>query len=98
MTHLDTLSERYLHLVKGPVSSDNYAGSDVRFSEEFEALEAQLNSARSVLKSVNVDWLKVREESESILRDQSRDLRVACWLTWALYKVEAFPGLLAGMG
>ncbi len=98
MTHLDTLSERYLHLVKGPVSSDNYAGSDVRFSEEFEALEAQLNSERSVLKSVNVDWLKVREESESILRDQSRDLRVACWLTWALYKVEAFPGLLAGMG
>ncbi|WP_341477050.1 type VI secretion system ImpA family N-terminal domain-containing protein, partial [Pseudomonas viridiflava] len=33
-----------------------------------------------------------------MLRDQSRDLRVACWLAWALYKDEAFPGLLAGIG
>ncbi|MBV1809727.1 MULTISPECIES: type VI secretion system protein TssA [Pseudomonas] len=96
MTHFDTLSGRYLHLIKSPVSSHGYAGSDVRFSEEFEALEARLSSEQSVLGTGNVDWLKVREESERILRDQSRDLRVACWLTWALYKAEAFPGLLAG--
>lgn len=98
MTHSDTLSARYLHLAKSPVSSHGYAGNDVRFSEEFEALEARLNSEQSVLGAGKVDWLKVREESEKILRDLSRDLRVASWLTWALYKVEAFPGLLAGIG
>ncbi|WP_122672499.1 type VI secretion system protein TssA [Pseudomonas viridiflava] len=98
MTHSDTLSEHYLRIVQCPVSAGSYSGSDIRFSEEFEALETRLNAEQSILSSVNVDWLKVREESEKILRDQSRDLRVACWLTWALYKDEAFPGLLAGIG
>ncbi|WP_206215658.1 type VI secretion system ImpA family N-terminal domain-containing protein, partial [Pseudomonas viridiflava] len=80
------------------VSAGSYSGNDIRFSEEFARLETRLNAEQSILRSVNVDWLKVREESERILRDQSRDLRVACWLTWALYKDEAFPGLLAGIG
>ncbi|CAM3134317.1 type VI secretion system ImpA domain-containing protein [Pseudomonas floridensis] len=98
MTRSDKPSALYLHIVQHPVSGDNYAGEDVRFSADFEALEAQLSSEQSMLASARVDWAKVREESERILRYRSRDLRVVCWLTWALYRCESFSGLLAGIG
>ncbi|MCP1511422.1 type VI secretion system protein VasJ [Pseudomonas rhodesiae] len=44
------------------------------------------------------DWHKVIEVSEQLLRRQSKDLRVAVWLTWALHQRESFAGLLAGLG
>jgi type VI secretion system protein VasJ len=45
-----------------------------------------------------VDWVKVREQSEILLATQSKDLRIGAWLTWALYQRESFPGLVAGLG
>ncbi len=44
------------------------------------------------------DWQKTLNISECLLREQSKDLRVAVWLTWALYQRESFAGLLAGLG
>ncbi|GFM64447.1 type VI secretion system protein TssA [Pseudomonas cichorii] len=97
MTYSDTLSSRYLELVERPVSEQCPEGDDVRFSTEFEALEGELSKVYSLQGSVQVDWLKVRELSEHILRENSKDLRVAVWLVWALYQCESFPGLLAGI-
>ncbi|RMQ43286.1 hypothetical protein ALQ04_01144 [Pseudomonas cichorii] len=97
MSYPDALSSRYLELVSRPLSEQDYAGEDVRFSCEFETLEAELAKANTLYESTPVDWLKVRECSEHILLDCSRDLRVAVWLTWALYQCESFPGLLAGV-
>lgn len=98
MSYSSKLSARYLELAKRSVSPGGFAGEDVRFSVEFEALEAELGKAQSMHESGQVDWMAVLERSETLLRDQSKDLRVAVWLTWALYQREAFPGLLAGIG
>lgn len=73
-------------------------GEDVRFSSEYEALENELSKAQSMHESGQIDWLKVRENSESLLRSQSKDLRVGAWLTWGLYQRESFQGLSAGLG
>ncbi|TWC14474.1 MULTISPECIES: type VI secretion system protein TssA [unclassified Pseudomonas] len=97
MTYANKLSAHYLDLVKTPVSQDSFAGADVRFSNEFEALECELGKAQSIHACGQVDWLKILEQSEVILRTQSKDLRVAAWLTWALYQRESFQGLLAGL-
>jgi type VI secretion system protein VasJ len=51
-----------------------------------------------VHESGQIDWLKIRENSENLLRTQSKDLRVGAWLTWALYQRESFQGLVAGLG
>lgn len=98
MTYFHQLSARYLELVKVPVSPDNFAGEDVRFSNEYEALETELGKGRSMHDSGQIDWLKIREKSENLLRTQSRDLRVCAWLTWALYECESYQGLAAGLG
>ncbi|GFM84849.1 type VI secretion-associated protein [Pseudomonas cichorii] len=98
MSYSSKLSAHYLELAKAPVSAESFAGEDVRFSSEYEALESELNKAQSMHESGQIDWLKIRENSEALLRTQSKDLRVGAWLTWALYQRESFQGLLAGLG
>jgi type VI secretion system protein VasJ len=98
MSYSSKLSAHYLELARIPISRENFAGEDVRFSNEYEALESELAKARSMHESGQIDWLKVRENSEHLLRTQSKDLRVGIWLTWALYQCESFQGLLAGFG
>ena len=70
----------------------------MRFSTEFEAVENELGKARSIHATGQPDWSKVCEISESLLREHSKDLRVAAWLTWALFQRDSYPGLLAGLG
>ena len=97
MTYSSKLSSHYLELAEQPISKDVFAGEDVRFSSEYEALENE-RKALSLHENGQTDWLKILENSEALLRAQSKDLRVAAWLTWALYQRESFPGLLAGLG
>ncbi|ROM68842.1 type VI secretion system ImpA domain-containing protein [Pseudomonas brassicacearum] len=98
MSYSEKLSAHYLGLAKTPVSYESFGGADVRFSIEYETLESELSKAQSMHEGGQVDWLKVVEQSELLLGTQSKDLRVATWLTWALYQRESFPGLLAGLG
>ena len=98
MSYPEKLSAHYLALASAPIPNGNFSGVDVRFSDEFEALERELGKAQSMHGSGQVDWLKIQEHSEALLRTQSKDLRVAIWLTWALYQRESFQGLLAGLG
>jgi type VI secretion system protein VasJ len=98
MAYSNKLYEDYLELARTPCSHACFAGSDMRFSSEYEALEAELGKAQSMHGTGQPDWHKVLEASEHLLRQQSKDLRVAVWLTWALHQCESFPGLLAGLG
>ena len=97
LSYANKLSAHYLDLARTPVSKDSFAGVDVRFSNDFEALECELGKAQSIHVCGQVDWLKILEQSEAMLHTQSKDLRVAAWLTWALYQLESFQGLLAGL-
>ncbi|MFQ6572216.1 type VI secretion system protein TssA [Pseudomonas sp. UM16] len=97
MSYSNKLSTHYFELAKSAICKQRFAGEDVRFSSEFEALEHELAKAQSMHESGQTDWLKVQEIAEGVLRTQSKDLRVAAWLTWALYQCEQFSGLVAGM-
>ena len=70
----------------------------MRFSSEYECLESELTKAQSIHGTRQPDWHKILETSERLLRQQSKDLRVAVWMTWALYQRESYTGLLAGLG
>lgn len=98
MSYSNKLSAHYLELAKTSVSKEGFAGEDVRFSSEYEGLESELGKASSMHESGQIDWLKICENSEHLLRTQSKDLRVGAWLTWALYQRESLQGLLAGLG
>ena len=97
MTSPSVLQSYCFELASVPIFADNFAGDDVRFSSEYESLELELGKALSPYAATGVDWYKVKLESEVILRHHSKDLRVACWMAWALDKQASFPGLLAGL-
>ncbi|MCW8163237.1 hypothetical protein D7236_21660 [Stutzerimonas stutzeri] len=43
--HASALSKHYLELARKPVNDSNFAGDDIRYSSEFELLEAELAKA-----------------------------------------------------
>ncbi|MDB5993518.1 MAG: hypothetical protein JWP42_654 [Pseudomonas sp.] len=98
MTYSSERSAHFLNIAKAAISKENFCGEDVRFSNEYEALELEVNKAQSLIEGVKVDWQQVLDCSEAILQTQSKDLRVGAWLTWALYQKDSFAGLLAGVG
>lgn len=98
MDYLNSLCESYLELARRPCSDASFAGNEVRFSSEYDALEAELAKMQSIHSENQPDWQKVIETSECVLGEHSKDLRVAVWLVWALYQRESFAGLLAGIG
>ncbi|MFC6300927.1 type VI secretion system protein TssA [Pseudomonas sp. CCM 7893] len=98
MGYSDKLSDYYLELARLPNSETSFSGEDVRFSGEYEALESELSKAHSIHGRSQPDWQKIVEKSDTLLRHESKDLRISVWLTWALYQRESFPGLLAGLG
>ena len=55
MSYSSKLSAHYLELAKVSVSKENFAGEDVRFSSEFEALESELAKASSMHESGQID-------------------------------------------
>lgn len=98
MQHASNLTTLYLRLASTPISEGNYGGVDVRYSEEYAALENELAKVSALHECASVDWQRIREGSEALLTEQSKDLRVASWLVWSLFQRESFAGLQAGLG
>lgn len=91
------LTSRYTSLATKPITEGDYAGPDVRYSSEFEEIEAALEQDGSIHSNGGPDWQQVVAQSEQLLNSQSKDLRVGCWLGWGLYRCEGINGLQAGV-
>lgn len=97
MTYSSKLAAHYMEVACTPISQDDFSGVDVRYSTAFEQLENELGKSASLHETAGIDWALVRSGSEAVLREQSKDLRVAAWLTWSLYQQDSFTGLHAGL-
>ncbi|MFP4587525.1 MAG: type VI secretion system protein TssA [Desulfohalobiaceae bacterium] len=86
-----------LELGLNPISDARPAGEDVRYSQDFDALQEQidlLSEARP--DGSSTDWEKVRKICVDILANKSKDLNVAVYLAVALQNKEGLPGLASG--
>ena len=91
-------ADTYLHIARSSICSEHLFGTDARYSPEYEQLEQELGKGGALHAAGEVDWDLIRRGCEALLLEQSKDLRVAAWLTWALYRQGALAGLLAGLG
>ncbi|WP_256663757.1 type VI secretion system protein TssA [Pseudomonas sp. gcc21] len=90
--------QHYLeNVARKPINDADFAGTDVRYSPEFEGLEAELAKTGSLHQGEATDWETVRVGAEAILTSSSKDLRVAAWLAWSLFQQQSFTGLHAGI-
>lgn len=98
MTYSSRLASHYLELARRPILTNNWSGEDARYSGEFELLETEVAKGSGLHGNGPIDWQRIQEQGEALLTGQSKDLRVASWLTWSLYQRESFVGLHAGLG
>ena len=97
MTFSTKLAARYIELANTPITATCFAGEDARYAPEYERLEQELSKASSVHAAGAVEWQVIRDGSEHLLTTQTKDLRLAAWLTWSLYQLDSFAGLYAGL-
>jgi type VI secretion system protein VasJ len=97
MTFSTKLAAHYSKVARSPITPASFAGEDARYSAEYELIEQELGKAASVHAASAVDWELVRDASERLLTTQTKDLRIAAWLTWSVYQRDSFNGLHAGV-
>ncbi|MGK9066517.1 type VI secretion system protein TssA [Stutzerimonas chloritidismutans] len=97
MTFSTKLAAHCLAVAQTPISPTSFAGEDARYAPEYEALEHELGKASSLHAAGSVDWDVIQLGSETLLKSQTKDLRIAAWLAWSLYQRDSFTGLHAGI-
>jgi type VI secretion system protein ImpA len=100
----ETMMDPTVIELMSPVSTDNPCGDDLSFSPDFDRIhEARREDDptldygewESALKQA--DWKSVVAECESLLKNKTKDMRVAAWLTEGLIKTSGFAGLRRGL-
>lgn len=73
-----------------PVSGDSKSGTDAAGEEEYFRLDMEIGK-------VNPDYNVCIDLARKILKEKSKDLRVASWLCFAWYRSEKIQGLKNGL-
>jgi len=92
-----------LNTLLAPISETSPCGEDLLFSADFDAIQharrfedPSLDQGEWVTDIKEADWPFVVERSSSLLQTQTKDLRLAVWLTEALAIEEGVSGLTQG--
>jgi type VI secretion system protein VasJ len=80
-----------------PLPGDGGVGRDLTYEPQFQELQTEVELATS-LSGKSVDWPRVKDVSERLLRDESKDLRLASWWFVAGAHVDGWDGLSRGLG
>ncbi|MEY4764757.1 MAG: type secretion system protein TssA [Pseudomonadota bacterium] len=87
-----------------PISPDAPCGQDLSFSIAFDQIaemrredDPTLEQGEWVTSLKVADWPGVAKQCTQLLQAQTKDLRVANWLTEAWAITEGFPGLARGL-
>lgn len=87
-----------------PISADSPSGEDLAFSIELDAIslarkfdDPSLDQGEWVADLKEADWDFVAKRCAALLKDKSKDLRLAVWLTEAAAKQYQLRGLTEGL-
>ncbi len=73
-----------------PISGDSPTGNDAKNEEEYFKLNMEI-------PKTSPDYKKCIELADVILKEQSKDIKVAAWLCFALFRTEKIKGLKDGL-
>jgi type VI secretion system protein ImpA len=87
-----------------PIAPDSPAGADLAFSPDFDAIaelrredDPTLAQGEWVTELKVADWPAVLRACDTLLRERSKDLRVAGWWADAAARLHGFQGLADGL-
>src|SRR5262245_28281811 len=94
----------YSHNLLDPILPDLPGGADMRWTPEWDRIrearraDDELETGKWAKKERKVaDWKLVRDLCTAMLRERTKDLQLALWLTEANLKLLGFPGLRDGL-
>lgn len=79
--------------ILNPLSETTPCGSDFKYEDAYLALESEIDKSTSISEGVATDWSRVLDEAESLLSEHTKDIKIMCWWTYALYKTQTLNGL-----
>jgi type VI secretion system protein VasJ len=79
-----------------PIRPDAPAGTDVKVEPDFDALEAEIGKLTNPAATTPINWQHVVDLSGGLLANKGKDLRVACYLAFALTQTRKVEGLNIG--
>jgi type VI secretion system protein ImpA len=87
------------------ISPDRPAGADLRWTPEWDRIKEarraddDLDAGKWVKKDRKIaDWQAVRDLTMTALKERTKDLQLALWLTEANMRLHGFQGLRDGLG
>lgn len=81
-----------------PIKEDSPVGEDVSYEPNFEALTGEIEKLSSpTAEGGGINWQRVAELGVTILRDESKNLVVACYLNVALLYTDGLQGFAIGV-
>ncbi|WP_372598674.1 type VI secretion system protein TssA [Amphritea sp.] len=83
-------------LAATPISESQPTGMDIQHEDIYTELDDEIKKGEGI-DIQPIDWTRVQVLSETILREHSKDLRVASRLSVALYFRNGFAGLVSGL-
>jgi type VI secretion system protein ImpA len=93
-----------LEALLAPIPGDQPGGEDLSYGSEFDAIrdarradDPNLAQGEWETEVKTANWPKVRELCESLLKNRSKDLQLACWYTEAMAQINGFCGLHWGL-
>lgn len=90
------ITHPYLGLGCVPIGAHASRQTTGRETPEMERIRAEILRLGSV-NGPDPDWRAVVDCAVIILRDQRKDLQVACYLVWGLFEREGYTGLAVGL-
>lgn len=104
MTIVSRITENTIEELLSPISSQNPVGNSVRYEPVFDDIknarredDPQLSQGIWQTPYKVADWPYVEKLCCENLRDKSKDLQLAGWLTEAWTALDGFPGLARGL-
>ncbi len=79
-----------------PISADKPTGTNARSQPAYEAVLGEVGKLEA-LTGGPVDWVKVADSAGTVLKTQSKDLMLACYLGASLHQTQGLTGLATGM-
>jgi type VI secretion system protein VasJ len=81
---------QWLSLWVKPIALDNFCGEDASFSEEFEALKAEVDKNTSIHTTGGTDWVIVLRMASEFLATKSKNIWALGYAVYAFYQINGF--------
>lgn len=82
-----------LKKIAQPISETMPCGEDYKYEDAYLAIEAEVDKATSMLEGVAPDWSEVIQASEKLLQENTKDVKLLCWWSYAMWHTKQTQGL-----